>query len=325
MNRVSKSKRERKKEEKIRRKKHPIRNFFLFLLLIIIIISIVFYIKVQENGGGIQGALCTILGLNVEDLENLEPINVLLLGISEDIDSKLTDTIIVCSYNPKTQNAYMISIPRDTFIGKKTSSAKGGDKINTVYSKKGPEKLLDLVNDITGLNTKYYAVVNNKALIDIIDIIGGVYFDVPIDMDYDDPTQDLHIHLSKGYQLIDGEKAEQLLRFRHNNDNTSYPSEYGDNDFGRMKTQREFIKETINQTVKIENIFNSKKIIDSVFSNIETNLDKKDLYPYIPRAVEFDTNNIKNIQIPGEAQKYNNLWFFEYNKKETKKLLENIN
>ena len=106
-------------------------------------------------------------------------------------------------------------------------------------------------------------------------------------MDYDDPTQDLHIHLKKGVQLIDGKKAEQLLRFRHNNDNTSYTSEYGDNDFGRMKTQREFIKETINQT--------------------------------------FDTNNIENIQIPGESQKYNNLWFFNYYKKETKKLLENIN
>lgn len=144
-------------------------------------------------------------------------------------------------------------------------------------------------------------------------------------MDYDDPTQDLHIHLKKGVQLIDGKKAEQLLRFRHNNDNTSYPSEYGDNDFGRMKTQREFIKETINQTIKIENIFKSKKIIDSVFNNIDTNLDKKDLYPYIPKAVEFDTNNIENIQIPGESQKYNNLWFFNYYKKETKKLLENIN
>ena len=201
--------------------------------------------------------------------------------------------------------------------------------VATLVSIDDKNYFLDLYKDLykiqRGLETKYYAVVNNKALIDIIDIIGGIYFDVPIDMDYDDPTQDLHIHLKKGVQLIDGKKAEQLLRFRHNNDNTSYPSEYGDNDFGRMKTQREFIKETINQTIKIENIFKSKKIIDSVFNNIDTNLDKKDLYPYIPKAVEFDTNNIENIQIPGESQKYNNLWFFNYYKKETKKLLENIN
>lgn len=210
-------------------------------------------------------------------------------------------------------------------LGKKKALQREPIKLILYILQNGPEKLLETVNEITGLETKYYAVVNNKALIDIIDIIGGIYFDVPIDMDYDDPTQDLHIHLKKGVQLIDGKKAEQLLRFRHNNDNTSYPSEYGDNDFGRMKTQREFIKETINQTIKIENIFKSKKIIDSVFNNIDTNLDKKDLYPYIPKAVEFDTNNIENIQIPGESQKYNNLWFFNYYKKETKKLLENIN
>lgn len=210
-------------------------------------------------------------------------------------------------------------------LEKKKALQREPIKLILYILKNGPEKLLETVNEITGLETKYYAVVNNKALIDIIDIIGGIYFDVPIDMDYDDPTQDLHIHLKKGVQLIDGKKAEQLLRFRHNNDNTSYPSEYGDNDFGRMKTQREFIKETINQTIKIENIFKSKKIIDSVFNNIDTNLDKKDLYPYIPKAVEFDTNNIENIQIPGESQKYNNLWFFNYYKKETKKLLENIN
>lgn len=161
MNRVSntKSKKsiERKeKKDKKKKKKHPIRNFFLFLLLVIIIISAIFYKKVQDNGGGIQGALCTILGLNVEDLDNLEPINVLLLGISEDIDSKLTDTIIVCSYNPQTQSAYMISIPRDTFVGKKESSAKGTDKINSVYSKKRSRK--------TFRNSKWNYRIRNKIL-----------------------------------------------------------------------------------------------------------------------------------------------------------------
>ena len=149
MNRISDTKRkknkEKEKDETIKNKKHPIRNFFLFLLVLLIIFGVLFYLKVQENGGGIQGVLCTILGQSVEDLDKLEPLNVLLLGISEDIDSKLTDTIIVCSYNPKTQSAYMISIPRDTFVGKKTATAKGTDKINAVYSKQGSDKLLELV------------------------------------------------------------------------------------------------------------------------------------------------------------------------------------
>ena len=168
MNRIENK---RNKKEKKNKKKHPIRNFFIFLLLIIIIVGILFYKKVQENGGGIQGMLCTILGQSVDDLQNLEPINVLLLGISEDIDTKLTDTIIVCSYNPQSQTVNMLSIPRDTFIGKSKETAKGSDKINSIYSRKGINKLIEEINKITNKNITYYAVINNQSLIELVDAI----------------------------------------------------------------------------------------------------------------------------------------------------------
>ena len=316
-----------KEKNQKNKKKFSIINFllklFLFIIVILGILIGLLYYKTQENGGGLRGALITILGLTPQEVENLETKNVLLLGVSEDLDSTLTDTIIVCSYNPKTQTAYMLSIPRDTFVGKNQNTAKGTDKINSLYSK-SPEKLLEKVSDITGMDVEYYAVVDNNALIEIVDIIGGVNFNVPIDMDYDDPTQDLHIHLSQGIQKIDGKKAEQLLRFRHNNDGTSYPVEYGDNDYGRMRTQREFISETLKQTLVIKNIFKSKEILDTVFNNIETNMEIKELLPYIPDAVEFDINSIISNQLPGESKKLNNLWFFVYDKKETKNLVQEM-
>ena len=316
-----------KEKNQKNKKKFSIINFllklFLFIIVILGILIGLLYYKTQENGGGLRGALITILGLTPQEVENLETKNVLLLGVSKDLDSTLTDTIIVCSYNPKTQTAYMLSIPRDTFVGKNQNTAKGTDKINSLYSK-SPEKLLEKVSDITGIDVEYYAVVDNNALIEIVDIIGGVNFNVPIDMDYDDPTQDLHIHLSQGMQKIDGKKAEQLLRFRHNNDGTSYPVEYGDNDYGRMRTQREFISETLKQTLVIKNIFKSKEILDTVFNNIETNMEIKELLPYIPDAVEFDINSIISNQLPGESKKLNNLWFFVYDKKETKKLVQEM-
>ena len=316
-----------KEKNQKNKKKFSIINFllklFLFIIVILGILIGLLYYKTQENGGGLRGALITILGLTPQEVENLETKNVLLLGVSKDLDSTLTDTIIVCSYNPKTQTAYMLSIPRDTFVGKNQNTAKGTDKINSLYSK-SPEKLLEKVSDITGIDVEYYAVVDNNALIEIVDIIGGVNFNVPIDMDYDDPTQDLHIHLSQGIQKIDGKKAEQLLRFRHNNDGTSYPVEYGDNDYGRMRTQREFISETLKQTLVIKNIFKSKEILDTVFNNIETNMEIKELLPYIPVAVEFDINSIISNQLPGESKKLNNLWFFVYDKKETKNLVQEM-
>lgn len=309
------------------KKKSGFRKFvskvITMLLLIIIIMGVLFYKKTQQNGGGIKGALTTFLGLSVENVDGLETINVLLLGISEDLESKLTDTIILCSYNPKNQSASMLSIPRDTFVGKNKNNAKGSDKINSLYAK-SPEKMLKTVSEITGINVEYYAVVKTHALIEIVDIVGGVEFNVPINMDYDDPTQDLHIHLKKGMQKIDGEKAEQLLRFRHNNDGSSYPIEYGDNDFGRMKTQREFITETIKQTLNIKNLLKTKKILDTVFKNIETNLIVDDLLSYIPTMVEFSTDNIISNQLPGASEKCNEIWFFIHNKKETKKIIEKL-
>ena len=166
-NKIDKNKSKKKNKNK-NKKKHPIRNFFIFLFIVIIILGILFYKKVQNNGGGIQGVLCTILGQTVDNLNNLETFNILLLGISEDIDTKLTDTIIVCSYNPKDQSAYMLSIPRDTFVGKNKNTAKGSDKINSIYSKKGINKLLETINNMVNMNIKYYAIINNNALIDLV-------------------------------------------------------------------------------------------------------------------------------------------------------------
>ena len=292
---------------------------FIFLLVLIMLFCFITY----RNGWGVKGALMTALMVSPEEIENLETVNIVLLGISEDLDSRLTDTIIVCSYNPETSNVSMISVPRDTFIGDNLETAKGSEKINTLFSK-SREKFLKKISEITGINVEYYAVINNEALIKIVDIVGGVEFDVPIDMDYDDPTQDLSIHLKKGVQIIDGEKAEQLLRFRHNNDGTSYPASYGDNDFGRMKTQRAFIEATVRQAISLKNVLKIGKIYNTVMDNIDTNYNVKQARKYVPTLAEFKFENIINNQLPGKSEKHNELWFFIYDAKETKKLVTEL-
>lgn len=314
------------KKKRKKNKNTPTFKFFItiFILAIIITSGVFTGVKIFENGGGLKGVVATVLGENTSELSNLKTINVLLLGISEDLNSKLTDTIMVCSYNPKTQRASILSIPRDTYIGKNKNSVKANDKLNTVYSKSGIDTCMEKVEQITGIELDYYAVVNTKALIKIVDIIGGVNFDVPIKMDYDDPTQNLHIHLNKGMQKINGEKAEQLLRFRHNNNGSTYSQEYGDNDYGRMKTQREFIKETMKQTLQLKNITKAKKIISAVFENVNTNVEEGLIKQYLPYAIEFNTDSILMEQLPGESTKYNDVWVYEYNKKETTSLIKEI-
>lgn len=320
---------QQKKTNKSQKKKRPKKRFVILKLLLIIILVIVISIGIfvaystYKNGWGVSGMVKTAMGHDKDTVKDLKEFRVLLLGVSTDISVKLTDTIMVASYNPQTQQISLMSIPRDTFIGKSEKTASATNKINTLYQT-GIDKVLNTVNEITGLDIEYYIVIDTEALIKLVDIIGGVEFNVPIDMDYDDITQDLHIHLKAGLQLLDGEKAENVVRFRHNNDGSSYPTSYGDNDTGRMKTQRAFIMEVIKQTIKAKNITKIGDILNIAYEYVETNVALSDAKDYIPYIIDFNTENMKTGTLPGTNEKINGIWFYKYDKTETKELINEL-
>ena len=312
------------KNKKTKKKNKVLRVFLIMLLMIALFIAGFVGYSAYKNGWGVKGMIQTAMGQNETKLADLDPLTVLIMGVSEDISSKLTDTIIIASYNPKTQKATLLSIPRDTFVGKNKNTATSYDKINALYQS-SPEKTLAAVNKITGLDIKYYVVISNNALVQLVDEIGGVEFDVPIDMNYDDSSQKLAIHLKKGKQKLNGAQAEGLVRFRKNNNGTSYPSEYGDNDLGRMRTQREFITEVARQTLQLKNITKIGSFVDIIKENVTTNIKNwSTIKDYIAYAVDFSTENIRAESLPGEAGYYNKLSFFVYNKKETDKLVQEL-
>ena len=326
-NKVKNSK--NKKNKKTKRWK----KVLLVILLILLIAGGVFAYKVYKNGGGVSGMLATMVGHDENTKKNLPELKVLLLGISTDqAGVELTDTIMVASYNPKTQKASLLSIPRDTYTGNYPSKATAYEKINALYGRKSrPDETLEAVNKITGLGIEYYVVIRTEALIELVDAIGGVTFYVPKDMNYDDPTQDLHIHLEEGEQLLDGDKAEQLLRYRHDNPDKygnmeTYSDEYGNNDTGRMRTQRDFIMAAIKQTAKPENIFKIGQILDVAERNVQTNIDFNVAKDYIPYIVEFNTDDIVTGTLPGENTNENSsgTWVFLYDKEETEKLIQEM-
>lgn len=322
-NRNTTDKENKKSNSQTKPKKRKIRVFRVILLLMLIVLltagGIILY-KTKKNGGGMQGFLSTMVGHDEQTLKNMPSIEFLILGES----LNLTDTIMVASYNPKTQKASMMSVPRDTFVGKNQNRATAWDKINALYQGKYPEKTLKAVNELLGMDIKYYLAVDTKALRELVDAIGGVEFDVPINMDYDDTSQNLHIHLKAGYQKLDGDKAEQVVRFRHNNNGTSYPVEYGDNDIGRMRTQREFITAVLQQTLKPQNILKIGQFLDIANNNVKTNIDLSVAKDYIPYAVNFSTENLKTGTLPGEPKKCNGVWLYIADKKETKEIVEEL-
>ena len=309
------------KNDKIKnRRKRSIKFKIMILLLISMLIAIIILVsKIQKNGGGIQGILATAMGHNEETLKELPDLYCLLIGQSQN----LTDTIMVAKYSPKNQEAALLSIPRDTYVGTNKNNVSAWDKINAIYQI-SPDKLVKKVNEITGLHIENYIKIDTEAFVELIDEIGGVEFDVPIDMNYDDSTQDLHIHLKAGKQRLDGKKSEQLVRFRHNNDYTSYPTEYGDNDLGRMRTQREFLTAVAKQTLKIENIVKINRFLEIAKRSVETNMDFTNIKDYIPYVVKFNISDLKTSYLPGEPKKIDGVWVYLANTKKTKELINDM-
>lgn len=323
-------------KDKEKKKKHPILRGILKFFLIIIVLVVLFVggfigYSTYKNGWGLTGMLKTAVGSKVESPEELGEFRVLILGVSQDISVDLTDTIIIASYNPVTQKATLLSIPRDTFVGESKLRATSYDKINAIYQKDGAEGTLKKVNKLTGLNIKKYVVISNNALVELVDEIGGVEFDVPMDMYYTSKKQGLYINLKKGKQKLNGEQAEGLVRFRKSNKNgvyRTYSAEYGNDDFGRMRTQREFIKAVAKQTLKAKNITKIGDLIDIVKRNVKTNIkDWDEVKEYIPYAVNFDTENIESENIPGDSTRIpagTGLWFFLADEQKTEDLVEEL-
>lgn len=321
------TKKAEKKQKKRKINKWKIfRNILLIVLILILAFAGMFAYKVMKNGGGLQGFIAAAVGHDENTLKDLDKITFLVVGISGcEEDYKLADTIMVCSYDPKTQKASLLSIPRDTYVGKNKAKATASYKINAVYRNgENIDGMVKAIEEIVGIEIDNYVIIDTDALVELVDAIGGVEFDVPINMKYDDVTQNLHIDLKAGYQKLNGQQAEWLVRFRHNNDGTSYSYEYGDNDIGRMRTQREFITATLKQTMKPENLLKLTKIAQIAFDNVKTNMNFDLVKDYLPYAVSFNTENLQTGTLPGTPEKCNGVWIYTVNKRETTKIVEEL-
>lgn len=183
------------------------------------------------------------------------------LLVGTDQDDGNTDTIMVVSYDTKNQDINIMSIPRDTMINEKWDIKK----INSVYSRTGSsiDSLANRVQKLVGFKPDFYVKVELEMFVELIDLVDGVEFDVPQDMNYDDDWQDLHIHLKKGLQTLNGKDAMGLVRFRR----------YSEGDIQRVQVQQDFIKALIKECLSIQHWGKIKAYIDLAMKNVETDLE----------------------------------------------------
>ena len=190
---------------------------------------------------------------------------------------------MLASYDVPNQKLSVMSIPRDTMVNVSWDIKK----INSVYNvygggDRGIDALDKEISQLVGFVPDFQVVVEWDAVGELVDAIGGVWFEVPRNMNYDDPTQDLHIHIDAGYQLLDGEDAMGVIRYRHDNDRRYG---YADGDLGRIKTQQAFLQAMVEQLLKVKNVTKINDFIKVFQDNVETDLSFQNILWFAQQAV----------------------------------------
>lgn len=213
-------------------------------------------------------------------------INALVMGL--DKDETRTDTLMFLSYNSANGKCFMMSVPRDTYVhvdGRRVL-------VNEVYSHGGAEATIKKVKELTGLPINYYVVFTFQDFRDVIDALGGVEFDVrPQGYYYDDPYQDLHIAIPGGKQILSGEAAEGLVRFR---------ADYARADLERVEIQRSFVKALIEQKLNKKYIKAIPKIYSSLSDSLKSNISLEEMIDFSKEILSVGITEFNMYTMPNK-------------------------
>ncbi len=265
----------------------------------------------------------TSLGSELGDVLDEAPmrgkVNLLLLGV--DNDGLRADTIMMVSVDNVNNSIKLLSIPRDTKI---TLNNGKTIKINSCMGfEKREEFMIETVKMVTKMPVHYYCEVDFDGFIEIIDILDGVDYDVPFDMDYDDPVQDLHIHLKAGMQHLDGKGAHDFVRFRHNNKGAEVyaPGEYSKGDIGRIGAQQAFLSELFRQKMQTQYLLKAPELIDAAHKYVKTNFSVTEALEFLSIVKSTNTTEIEAFLLPGTDRYEGKVSYYIYSPSETKKLV----
>jgi len=232
-----------------------------------------------------------------------EPFTVLLLGMDSTIKDISTvtsfnaDSIMLLTFNPKTYNATILSIPRDTYVP--IGCLKGLPESKITHSGwNGESCVIKTINNWMNIDVDYYVKVNFTALVSLVDSIGGIEVDVPYSFCEQDSNRewgDKTVYVKKGLQTLNGEQALALTRNRHPNPlmcSSEWTNYYSD-DIIRGQNQQLVINALINKVVKNLSLEKIQSIIEAIDKNVDTNLqiDKITSYYNVAKKLALKTLN----------------------------------
>ncbi|MGI6576066.1 MAG: LCP family protein [bacterium] len=226
-----------------------------------------------------------------------ERLNVLALGVDAGViegtnmkGPARTDTMMVLSFDPETNEGGLISIPRDTRVN---IPGRGIGKVNAAHVYGGPELAIRTVEELLGIEIHYYVKVNLEGFEKIVDALGGVVIDVEKDMDYWDPTQNLQIHLQAGpQQRLNGSDALDYVRWRDD----------GGGDIGRIPRQQKFIRALADELMQMKTILKIPELVGIFKDNVETDMDVIKMLQYAQMAWDIKLESLEMETLAGIDQ-----------------------
>ena len=264
-----------------KKKKHGfgkgLAKFLLVVLLIIALLTGVLFLVAKQP----VDANC--------DLARKRGNSTILLA-GTDASGDRTDTIMLLNIDRKAGKLSLMSIPRDT----KVNSTYTPHKINAAYGvngsgEQGMDALMEYVSECIGFRPDGYMLIDLNVFVELVDLMGGVRFDVPCDMYYNDPTQDLYINLQAGEQKLNGQQAMSVVRFR---------SGYAMADLERVNVQRDFLSAALHQWVSVKNLWKLPKALSLLLDHTLTDLSTANLLWMAESVVLCGTGDMMMTTIP---------------------------
>lgn len=216
--------------------------------------------------------------------------NVLFTGVDDgDItgEGKRADTIMLVSLNNETGDIKCINIPRDALVN--IPGYEKPERINTAFTYGGASLTMKTVTSLTGIPIHQYVTMDTRTLADIIDALGGIDIYVGADMDYEDPEAGLAIHIKKGLQHMDGDMAQQYLRYRS--------GEFGD--VGRARRQQQFVRALYELVLQPANIAKTPEILEILQTRIDTSVEIFDLAQITNLMRKIQGHDLSFYSLPG--------------------------
>lgn len=237
-----------------------------------------------------------------------------------------TDVILLVNFNTADGRIAIMQIPRDTYVEVNGVS----HKLNSVYalyynaSRKagssdpesdGMNDLASLIERNMAVKLDYWLLCNLEGFRNIVDLIGGVEIDVPFNMDYEDPFQNLYIHLRAGTQVLDGDGAEEFMRYRDG---------YVEGDIGRVSAQKIMFSALLRQLKSSVTLTKLPSLAEQMIKNVKTPLSGADFVFFAKKALNVETSELMMITLPGEAARADGdsgAWYYVLRRADTLALI----